>query len=50
MLLNFLAPCGLYLFFSTYGVCFGPLEVGYRTEKVFDSGWMEYLPSAIRSA
>jgi NADH-ubiquinone oxidoreductase chain 5 len=30
-------------FFSTYGVSFGPLGIGYRTTKVFDSGWMEYF-------
>ena len=30
-------------FFSTYGVSYMPLEVGYRTTKVFDSGWIEYF-------
>jgi NADH-ubiquinone oxidoreductase chain 5 len=30
-------------FFSTYGVSFGPLGLGYRATKVFDSGWMEYF-------
>nr|YP_009351190.1 NADH dehydrogenase subunit 5 [Atlantitermes snyderi]AQP28820.1 NADH dehydrogenase subunit 5 [Atlantitermes snyderi] len=30
-------------FFSTYGVSFGPLGVGYRATSVFDSGWMEYF-------
>ena len=25
-------------FFSTYGVSFGPLGIGYRTTRVFDSG------------
>nr|AIY61770.1 NADH dehydrogenase subunit 5 [Duplidentitermes sp. TB-2014] len=30
-------------FFSTYGVSFVPLEVGYSTTKVFDFGWMEYF-------
>nr|AIY61653.1 NADH dehydrogenase subunit 5 [Embiratermes neotenicus] len=30
-------------FFSTYGVSFGPLGVGYSMTKVFDSGWMEYF-------
>jgi len=30
-------------FFSTYGLSFSPLEVGYRTTRVFDSGWMEYF-------
>jgi len=30
-------------FFSTYGVSFCPLEVVYRTTKVFDSGWIEYF-------
>nr|YP_009351606.1 NADH dehydrogenase subunit 5 [Hirtitermes hirtiventris]AQP30056.1 NADH dehydrogenase subunit 5 [Hirtitermes hirtiventris] len=28
-------------FFSTYGVSFGPLGIGYSTTSVFDSGWME---------
>jgi hypothetical protein len=37
-------PCwlvlrGLCLFFSTYGVSFRPLGVGYRATKVFVSGW-----------
>nr|YP_009350280.1 NADH dehydrogenase subunit 5 [Patawatermes nigripunctatus]AQP26730.1 NADH dehydrogenase subunit 5 [Patawatermes nigripunctatus]AQP27442.1 NADH dehydrogenase subunit 5 [Patawatermes nigripunctatus] len=30
-------------FFSTYGVSYLPLEVGYSATKVFDSGWMEYF-------
>jgi len=30
-------------FFSTYGVSFSPLELGYRATKVFDSGWMEFF-------
>ena len=30
-------------FSSTYGVSFGPLEVGYRVTQVFDSGWIEYF-------
>nr|WHM51609.1 NADH dehydrogenase subunit 5 [Termitinae sp.] len=30
-------------FFSTYGVSFRPLEVGYKATSVFDSGWMEYF-------
>nr|AQP26605.1 NADH dehydrogenase subunit 5 [Kemneritermes sarawakensis] len=30
-------------FFSTYGVSFSPLDVGYSATKVFDSGWMEYF-------
>jgi NADH-ubiquinone oxidoreductase chain 5 len=30
-------------FFSTYGVSFGPLGIGYRATRVFDSGWMEYF-------
>nr|QXI86649.1 NADH dehydrogenase subunit 5 [Apicotermitinae gen. E sp. CMRT116] len=30
-------------FFSTYGVSFFPLSVGYSATKVFDSGWMEYF-------
>nr|APU93542.1 NADH dehydrogenase subunit 5 [Sphaerotermes sp. A TB-2017] len=30
-------------FFSTYGVSFGPLGVGYSATSVFDSGWMEYF-------
>jgi len=30
-------------FFSTYGVSCRPLEVGYRTTKIFDSGWIEYF-------
>jgi hypothetical protein len=29
-------------FFSTYGVSFGPLEVGYMATRIFDSGWIEY--------
>nr|WHM51843.1 NADH dehydrogenase subunit 5 [Cahuallitermes intermedius] len=30
-------------FYSTYGVSFVPLELGYVATKVFDSGWMEYF-------
>nr|AQP28203.1 NADH dehydrogenase subunit 5 [Nasutitermes longirostris] len=30
-------------FFSTYGVSFGPLGVGYSATSVFDSGWMEFF-------
>jgi NADH-ubiquinone oxidoreductase chain 5 len=30
-------------FFSTYGVSFAPLGVGYRATRIFDSGWMEYF-------
>nr|QXT44265.1 NADH dehydrogenase subunit 5 [Apicotermes occultus] len=30
-------------FFSTYGVSFMPLEVGYSATSVFDFGWMEYF-------
>nr|AQP27366.1 NADH dehydrogenase subunit 5 [Pericapritermes nitobei] len=30
-------------FFSTYGVSFFPLSVGYDATSVFDSGWMEYF-------
>jgi len=30
-------------FFSTYGVSFSPLEIGYRATRVFYSGWMEYF-------
>nr|WMY23982.1 NADH dehydrogenase subunit 5 [Trinervitermes geminatus] len=30
-------------FFSTYGVSFVPLEVGYKATSVFDSGWMEFF-------
>jgi hypothetical protein len=30
-------------FFSINGVSFGPLEVGYKTKRVFDSGWIEYF-------
>ena len=38
---------GLCLFF-TYGVSFGPLEVGYKATRVFDSGWMEYFGGQAR--
>jgi len=31
------------LFLSTYGVSFGPLGVGYRETRVFDSGWRKYF-------
>ena len=30
-------------FLSTYGVSFWPLEVGYRSTRVFGSGWIEYF-------
>nr|YP_009353448.1 NADH dehydrogenase subunit 5 [Macrotermes yunnanensis]AQW41831.1 NADH dehydrogenase subunit 5 [Macrotermes yunnanensis] len=30
-------------FLSTYSISFLPLEVGYSTTSVFDSGWMEYF-------
>jgi hypothetical protein len=30
-------------FFSIYGVSFGPLEAGYKTKRVFDSGCIEYF-------
>nr|URH16691.1 NADH dehydrogenase subunit 5 [Cavitermes tuberosus] len=30
-------------FFSTYGISFLPLAVGYKATSVFDSGWMEYF-------
>nr|QXT44070.1 NADH dehydrogenase subunit 5 [Apicotermitinae gen. D sp. CAM075]QXT44369.1 NADH dehydrogenase subunit 5 [Apicotermitinae gen. D sp. CMRT020] len=30
-------------FFSTYGVSFAPLGVGYDATSIFDSGWMEYF-------
>nr|URH16561.1 NADH dehydrogenase subunit 5 [Sphaerotermes sphaerothorax] len=30
-------------FFSTYGVSFAPLGVGYSATSIFDSGWMEYF-------
>nr|URH16730.1 NADH dehydrogenase subunit 5 [Dentispicotermes sp. n. 2 SH-2021a] len=30
-------------FFSTYGVSYGPLGLGYEATSVFDSGWMEYF-------
>jgi hypothetical protein len=30
-------------FFSTYGVSFGPLEVGYRATRILDSGWIVYF-------
>ena len=33
----------VYAFFSTYGVCFGPLGVGYTATRVFDSDWLEYF-------
>jgi hypothetical protein len=34
----FLVLCGLNPFFSTYGVSFGPLGVGYMATRVFDTG------------
>jgi hypothetical protein len=40
---RFLVLYGLFLFFSTYGVSFGPLGVEYRATRVFDSGWIEYF-------
>ena len=42
VLLHSLVLCELCPFFSTYGVSLGPLEVGYRATRVFDSGWIEY--------
>ena len=30
-------------FLSTYSVSFGPLGVGYKATRVFDSGWIEFL-------
>jgi len=30
-------------FFSVYDVSFGPLEVGYKATKVFDSDWIGYF-------
>nr|YP_010341420.1 NADH dehydrogenase subunit 5 [Nasutitermes tiantongensis]UOA64025.1 NADH dehydrogenase subunit 5 [Nasutitermes tiantongensis] len=30
-------------FFSTYGVSFSPLDIGYSATSVFDSGWMEFF-------
>jgi hypothetical protein len=45
VLLHLLALCDLCPFFSTYGVSFGPLEVGYKATRVFDSGWIEYVGS-----
>jgi NhaP-type Na+/H+ and K+/H+ antiporter len=30
-------------FFSTYGVFFTSLEIGYKANWVFDSGWMIYF-------
>ena len=33
----------VYTFFSTYGVSFSPLEIGYRATRIFDSSWMEYF-------
>ena len=30
-------------FFSTYGVSFVPLRIGYDSTRVFDSGWIEYF-------
>nr|AQP27557.1 NADH dehydrogenase subunit 5 [Hospitalitermes sp. C TB-2017] len=30
-------------FFSTYGISFSPLEVGYSATSVFDFGWMEFF-------
>jgi hypothetical protein len=43
VLLRSLVLCDLYRFFSAYGVCFGPLEVGYTATRDFDSGWIEYF-------
>ena len=42
VLLRLLGLCDLCLF-STYVVSFRPLEVGYRTTKIFDFGWIEYF-------
>jgi hypothetical protein len=33
----------VYAFFSTYGVSFCPLGVGYTATRVLDSGWIEYF-------
>jgi hypothetical protein len=33
----------IYALFSIYGVSFGPLEIGYRGTRAFDSGWIEYF-------
>jgi NADH-ubiquinone oxidoreductase chain 5 len=30
-------------FFSTYGVSYGSLEVGYKVTRIFYSGWIEYF-------
>ena len=30
-------------FYSTYGLSFDPLGIGYRAVSVFDSGWVEYF-------
>jgi hypothetical protein len=44
MSLHFLVLYGLCPPFPpTYGVSFGPLGVGYKATKVFDSAWMEYF-------
>jgi hypothetical protein len=38
VLLPSLVLYGLCLFFPTYGVSYGSLEVGYRATRIFDSG------------
>ena len=43
VLLHSQVLCNLYPFFSTYGVSFSPLAVGYKATWVFDSGWTEYF-------
>jgi hypothetical protein len=30
-------------FYSTYGLSFGPLGIGYRAVSFFDSAWVEYF-------
>jgi len=40
---SFVGSMWFILFFSTYGISFGPLGIGYRATRVFDSGWMEYF-------
>jgi hypothetical protein len=43
VLINSLVLRDLCLFFCTYVVSFGPLGVGYKVKKFFDSGWIEYF-------
>ena len=35
---SFVGSIGFIPFFSTYGVSFSPLDVGYKAGRVFDSG------------